>query len=170
MTATAWAEARWIARESGTALDRTEVTLAEALGFALAAPLVALAPLPAYDAAAMDGYAVAGCGPWRITGRVLAGDPTPREHLSPGFAFRDRDRRHRPQCRRGGAPLRMEGRGDRASSAVGSRGPSVTTGRRHAPTDQASRTVRVDEVGTSARQTAAWVGGSWLVTAVARVL
>lgn len=86
MTATAWAEARWIARESGTALDRTEVTLAEALGFALAAPLVALAPLPAYDAAAMDGYAVAGCGPWRITGRVLAGDPTPREHLSPGFA------------------------------------------------------------------------------------
>jgi molybdopterin molybdotransferase len=84
--ATGWAEARRTAREAGAALDSLEVSLPEALGLALAAPLVAMAPLPPYDAAAMDGYAVAGCPPWRIIGRVLAGDPTPVAALIPGSA------------------------------------------------------------------------------------
>lgn len=86
VTVTGWAEARRIAREAGTALDRIHVTLSEAVGFALAAPLVAMSALPSYDAAAMDGYAVAGPGPWTITGRVLAGDPSPVEALLPGCA------------------------------------------------------------------------------------
>jgi molybdopterin molybdotransferase len=86
VTATGWPEARRVAREAGAPLHRIEVALAGALGSALAAPLVALFPLPSYDAAAMDGYAVAGPGPWRVIGRVLAGDTTPVEALRPGYA------------------------------------------------------------------------------------
>lgn len=82
MSDTGWQRARRIAREAGLPLDRVEMPLPEAVG----APLVALSPLPAHDAAAMDGYAVAGSGPWRVTGRVLAGDPTPVEALEPGYA------------------------------------------------------------------------------------
>jgi molybdopterin molybdotransferase len=77
MTTIGWAEARRIAQQAGARLDHVELALPESLGFALAEPLAARSPLPSYDAAAMDGYAVAGCGPWRITGRVLAGDPVP---------------------------------------------------------------------------------------------
>lgn len=86
MSPTAWQRARRIAREAGLPLDRVEMPLPEALGAALAAPLVALCPLPSYDAAAMDGYAVAGTGPWQVTGRVLAGDPIPVEALESGCA------------------------------------------------------------------------------------
>ncbi|RKR86099.1 molybdopterin molybdotransferase [Micromonospora pisi] len=86
MNATSWPEARRVARSAGHPLDPTDVTLPEALGATLAVPLVALSPLPAYDAAAMDGYAVSGPGPWRVTGRVLAGDARPVEPLLPGTA------------------------------------------------------------------------------------
>jgi molybdopterin molybdotransferase len=86
MTATSWPQARRIARAAATPLDRIELAFPAALGAALAVPLVALAPLPAYDAAAMDGYAIAGTGPWQLVGRVLAGDATPVEPLRPGTA------------------------------------------------------------------------------------
>ncbi|ADD45951.1 molybdopterin molybdotransferase MoeA [Stackebrandtia nassauensis] len=42
-------------------------------GATLAAPLTALTPLPAFDTSSVDGYAVRGPGPWRLTGRILAG-------------------------------------------------------------------------------------------------
>ncbi|MEU4420527.1 molybdopterin molybdotransferase MoeA [Actinoplanes sp. NPDC024001] len=87
MSVTGWHQARRIAREAGRPLPPAEVPLDRAAGSALATPLVALSPLPAYDAAAMDGFAVAGTGPWRITGRVLAGDPHPPAPLSPGEAM-----------------------------------------------------------------------------------
>jgi molybdopterin molybdotransferase len=87
VTATGWHEARRYAREAGTPLPAVELPLGEAAGAALAEPLVALSPLPAYDAAAMDGYAVAGPGPWWITGRILAGEPSPPFPLSPGTAM-----------------------------------------------------------------------------------
>ena len=86
MTSTSWPEARRIARAAGTPLDPIELALPAALGASLAAPLVALSPLPAYDAAAMDGYAVAGTGPWQVIGRILAGDATPVAPLRPGTA------------------------------------------------------------------------------------
>src|SRR5205807_5460870 len=86
MIAIAWSDARRIARETAVPLDPVEVTLSEASGSALAAPLVALSPLPSYDAAEMDGYAVAGSGQWTVMGRVLAGDPTPVDVLRPGCA------------------------------------------------------------------------------------
>ncbi|AQT76362.1 hypothetical protein B1K54_05845 [Streptomyces sp. fd1-xmd] len=49
------------------------VPLADAVGLTLAAALRTPQPLPAFDTAAMDGYAVAGTGPWRIRGAVRAG-------------------------------------------------------------------------------------------------
>lgn len=87
MNATGWHQARRCAREAGSPLPSVDVPLCESVGSALAKPLVALSPLPAYDAAAMDGYAVAGTGPWRIIGRILAGDPDPPSPLSPGNAM-----------------------------------------------------------------------------------
>ncbi|GAA0484635.1 molybdopterin molybdenumtransferase MoeA [Paractinoplanes deccanensis] len=87
MNATGWHQARQCAREAGGPLPAVEVPLGEAAGCALAKPLVALSPLPAYDAAAMDGYAVAGIGPWHLAGRILAGDADPPAPLSPGQAM-----------------------------------------------------------------------------------
>lgn len=73
MTELPWQEARRVAHASAAPLPAGDVPLAEALGTTLAAPLSALAPLPAFDAAAMDGYAVAGTQPWTLLGSVLAG-------------------------------------------------------------------------------------------------
>ncbi|MFB9569736.1 molybdopterin-binding protein, partial [Saccharopolyspora hordei] len=71
-----WERAREIARTTpGHALPAVERDLPDALGHALAGDLTARADLPAFDTAAMDGWAVAGAGPWRVRdGRVLAGD------------------------------------------------------------------------------------------------
>lgn len=87
VTAVGWQRARRLARDAGNPLPAVELPLGEAIGATLAEPLVALSPLPAYDAAAMDGFAVAGPGPWRITGRVLAGDPALPPPLPPGTAI-----------------------------------------------------------------------------------
>jgi molybdopterin molybdotransferase len=73
----AWDAARRAAWEVAAPLGPVDLPLAEALGAALAEPLWALAPLPAFDTAAMDGWAVRGRGPWRVVGRTLAGDPLP---------------------------------------------------------------------------------------------
>ncbi|WP_078910970.1 molybdopterin molybdotransferase MoeA [Streptomyces sp. NRRL WC-3742] len=71
---TGWAQARERARRAGLRpLPPVGLPLAEALGRTLAEPLAALTDLPAFDTSAMDGWAVAGPGPWRVTGRVLAG-------------------------------------------------------------------------------------------------
>lgn len=74
---TSWDEARRVAWAAATPLPAVEVALGDALGRALAEPLWALAPLPAFDTAAMDGWAVRGRGPWRVGGRTLAGEPPP---------------------------------------------------------------------------------------------
>lgn len=50
------------------------VPLDRALGLVLAAPLTALTDLPSFDTSAMDGWAVAGPGPWTVRpDGVLAG-------------------------------------------------------------------------------------------------
>ncbi|MEU1287252.1 molybdopterin molybdotransferase MoeA [Kitasatospora sp. NPDC005856] len=73
-----WPRARETARRAGRQpLPGVPVPLAEALGRTLAEPLGALTDLPAFDTSAMDGWAVAGPGPWRVTGRVLAGRTEP---------------------------------------------------------------------------------------------
>ncbi|WP_026127484.1 molybdopterin molybdotransferase MoeA [Nocardiopsis lucentensis] len=83
-----WREAREAARRLGLELapPPREIPLEDALDAVLGDDVRALVGLPAYDASAMDGYAVAGEGPWRLAGRRLAGAPTPREGLRPGEA------------------------------------------------------------------------------------
>ncbi|WP_372442682.1 molybdopterin-binding protein [Streptomyces pactum] len=90
--AVTWAEAREIAAR---AADRTPLPpavrpLADCLGQVLAAPLTALTDLPPFDTSAMDGWAVAGPGPWRTDAGeegILAGHgpsaPLPDGHAVP---------------------------------------------------------------------------------------
>ncbi|WP_328914827.1 MULTISPECIES: molybdopterin molybdotransferase MoeA [unclassified Streptomyces] len=72
--ATPWPEARRTARLAARRLGARVVPLGEeALGMALARGLAALTDLPSFDSSAMDGWAVAGPGPWRLKGQLLAG-------------------------------------------------------------------------------------------------
>ncbi|MFF0295641.1 molybdopterin molybdotransferase MoeA [Kitasatospora sp. NPDC004614] len=68
-----WPVARRTAWAAARPLPVERVPLAVAAGRTLAEPLAALTDLPAFDTSAMDGWAVAGPGPWRLSGRVLAG-------------------------------------------------------------------------------------------------
>ena len=63
---TAWPRARTIAYQAGHVSDPVTVALAEAGGAVLATALAALTDLPAFDTVTMDGWAVAGPGPWRL--------------------------------------------------------------------------------------------------------
>ncbi|MFI7408326.1 molybdopterin molybdotransferase MoeA [Streptomyces sp. NPDC049627] len=92
--ATHWPEAREIAaraaRTAARAAHRAPVSVAldAALGLTLAAPLTALTDLPSFDTSAMDGWAVAGPGPWDVRDEgVLAGHGEP-EPLTDGEAVR----------------------------------------------------------------------------------
>jgi molybdopterin molybdotransferase len=73
MSGTTWPEARSLALSAASPLPAVELPVSDAAGCVLAAPLWSLAALPAFDTAAMDGWAVRGPGPWRVVGRVLAG-------------------------------------------------------------------------------------------------
>ncbi|MGW4940995.1 molybdopterin molybdotransferase MoeA [Actinoplanes sp. NPDC004185] len=70
-----WDKARTFGYEAGRAVagPAEAVPLAGADGRTLAEPLVALTDLPAFPTSSIDGWAVRGAGPWRPTGRVLAG-------------------------------------------------------------------------------------------------
>ncbi|WP_194836169.1 NTP transferase domain-containing protein [Nocardia sp. XZ_19_369] len=59
-------EARNTLRDNLSRLTTYTADLASVRGAALAAPLAAVGPLPRFDVSAMDGYAVAGDGPWRL--------------------------------------------------------------------------------------------------------
>lgn len=87
----AWQLARETAARAGEAVRaRThQVPLADALGEVLAEPLDALTDLPSFDTSAMDGWAVAGPGPWSVRAGdgVLAGSERP-EPLADGEAVR----------------------------------------------------------------------------------
>ncbi|MGW1990045.1 molybdopterin molybdotransferase MoeA [Embleya sp. NPDC001921] len=69
-----WPEARATARAAGRPLPVVSRTLHHARDHVLARPIVALTDLPSFDTSAMDGWAVAGPGPWRVRGRLLAGE------------------------------------------------------------------------------------------------
>ncbi|MEV6330336.1 molybdopterin molybdotransferase MoeA [Streptomyces sp. NPDC051909] len=94
--ATPWPEAGAVAARAGaeaaragTAPRPVTVPLGRALGRVLAEPLRALTDLPSFDTSAMDGWAVAGPGPWWIDaeGAVLAGHAGAAE-LADGDAVR----------------------------------------------------------------------------------
>ncbi|MDT5040409.1 MAG: molybdopterin molybdotransferase [Actinoplanes sp.] len=72
-----WEKARVCAYEAGRAaagpVERAPLPLAD--GRTLAEPLLALTDLPAFPTSSIDGWAVRGAPPWRVTGRILAGHP-----------------------------------------------------------------------------------------------
>ncbi|MGW3096413.1 molybdopterin molybdotransferase MoeA [Streptomyces sp. NPDC001102] len=92
--ATPWPEARAVAVGAACSgspaarLGPVSVPLDAALGLVLAAPLDALTDLPSFDTSAMDGWAVAGPGPWDVRDEgVLAGHAEP-QRLTDGEAVR----------------------------------------------------------------------------------
>ncbi|MHC5906134.1 molybdopterin molybdotransferase MoeA [Streptomyces sp. S6] len=88
--ATPWPQARTIAARAARTGTRTPLSLPldHTLGLPLAAPLTALTDLPSFDTSAMDGWAVAGPGPWAVRAEgVLAGHSAP-ERLADGEAVR----------------------------------------------------------------------------------
>ncbi|WP_433299437.1 molybdopterin molybdotransferase MoeA [Actinoplanes sp. CA-030573] len=70
-----WEQARALAYEAGrrAAGPAELISLPDADGRTLAEPLRALTDLPAFPTSSIDGWAVRGPQPWRVTGRVLAG-------------------------------------------------------------------------------------------------
>lgn len=79
MEPTPWADAvaaAWTAgRDAAPAPVR--MPLPDADGRVLAEPLAPRTDLPAFPTSSVDGWAVRGDGPWRVTGRVLAGTEPP---------------------------------------------------------------------------------------------
>ena len=83
-----WHTARRVAATSVTALPAVHARLDEAVGSILATPLAALSDLPAFDAAAMDGFAVRGDGPWLLEDTTHVAGRTDPAPLEPGQAVR----------------------------------------------------------------------------------
>uniref|UniRef100_A0AAU2V5V9 Molybdopterin molybdenumtransferase n=1 Tax=Streptomyces sp. NBC_00003 TaxID=2903608 RepID=A0AAU2V5V9_9ACTN len=122
--ASAWAGARAVAARAGRAAPTRShrVPLEQALGEILTEPLTALTDLPSFDTSAMDGWAVAGPGPWAVQdGGILAG------HAAPG-ALAD---------------------GEAVRIATGARVPAGATAvirSEHARTDEARTQLQADRV------------------------
>ena len=71
-----WDQARRIAGSAPAPLPVVSARLSEAAGSLLATALIAITDLPAFDTASMDGFAVAGPGPWELDESlaIVAGD------------------------------------------------------------------------------------------------
>ena len=70
-----WEQARSEAYGSWKKLPSEKVLISSCVNRTLAVDALALVELPTYPTSAMDGYAVAGSGPWSIVGEVKAGAP-----------------------------------------------------------------------------------------------
>lgn len=68
-----WTEARRLAYGTPRPMGGRTVPLSEAAGLTLAEDLCTPRPLPAFDTAAMDGFAVSGPGPWVVRGVARPG-------------------------------------------------------------------------------------------------
>jgi molybdopterin molybdotransferase len=73
-SASSWDEARAALHAAAVRLPTVDVPLAAADGLVLAGPLATRTDIPAFDTSSVDGYAVRGTGPWRLAGKVLAGN------------------------------------------------------------------------------------------------
>lgn len=82
-----WSSARAAAHLIGIRLDPELVGVDALDGRVLASDHHALCELPSFDSSAMDGWAVAGDGPWRVIGDVTAGHPI-AARLTPGTCVR----------------------------------------------------------------------------------
>ncbi len=85
-TALPWDQARRVAAAAAQPLAPVSVRLDAALGCALAHPIAALTDLPAFDTAAMDGYAVCGPGPWTLAESDIRAGSEVAARLDPGSA------------------------------------------------------------------------------------
>lgn len=70
-----WDLARSTAANLGKLGGTETLPLTELIGRTLSKDVVALVELPTYETSAMDGYAVAGTGPWKLIGEIKAGAP-----------------------------------------------------------------------------------------------
>ncbi|CAB4831414.1 MAG: hypothetical protein F2761_05070 [Actinobacteria bacterium] len=70
-----WDAARTVAAHSFNTLPKEIIDVSHGVARTLASDAHALCDLPTYATSAMDGYAVAGVGPWRIIGEVKTGLP-----------------------------------------------------------------------------------------------
>lgn len=61
-----WSEARELAKSAIEELPTAVASVDACVGSVLTGPLTALADMPAYDTALVDGWAVSGPGPWTI--------------------------------------------------------------------------------------------------------
>lgn len=82
----AWRTAYETASTAASALPELQMDLHEAVGRVISRDITALTDLPSFDSSAMDGWIVAGRGPWKVSGRILAGD-TRSGRLQPGQAM-----------------------------------------------------------------------------------
>ncbi|WP_229068234.1 molybdopterin molybdotransferase MoeA [Actinoplanes sp. DH11] len=83
---TPWTQAHTLARTLATPLPGRPAPVVTAGGQVLAEEITCVRAVPAFDNAAMDGYAVAGPGPWTVTGLILAGAPVDVPTLRSGEA------------------------------------------------------------------------------------
>ena len=90
------AEARSAVRAGLRPLPVRAAKPADALGGALAEPLIAAAPLPRFDVSAMDGYAVNGEGPWTLHDAVVYAGGSQPDVLPPSCAVRIATGAHLP--------------------------------------------------------------------------
>lgn len=81
-----WDEARLISFENITEVDVETIALASAMGRTTATSVIAQSDLPPAHTAMMDGFAVSGTGPWRISGEVRAGQY--QAEIEPGTAIK----------------------------------------------------------------------------------
>lgn len=70
-----WDQARSAAAALGKVGPSKKLPINKLLGRTLAVDAVALVELPTYETSAMDGYVVAGSGPWKLIGEIKAGAP-----------------------------------------------------------------------------------------------
>lgn len=81
-----WDEARAISFENLSEVASETIALTTAIGRTVAIDLVAKTDLPPAHTAMMDGFAVCGPGPWKISGEVRAGQH--QDDIEPGTAIK----------------------------------------------------------------------------------
>jgi molybdopterin molybdotransferase len=82
-----WIQARAAAAQLCPSLPSEQVDVSQSSGRVLADDCLARCDLPSFDSSAMDGWAVAGDGPWQLIGDALAGRAY-AQPLAPGSAVR----------------------------------------------------------------------------------
>jgi molybdopterin molybdotransferase len=87
MSELSWWQARGLAAGALDPGPDEEVPLATSLGRTLATEVRAVVDLPGFATAAMDGWVVAGSGPWTVVGTIDTGTPADRD-VAEGQAMR----------------------------------------------------------------------------------